>query len=180
MTAETSYLNPSMCSTCGGLCCQRLPGIYHPEDFERIFEHKLSVDLLVAIFHTGKVAVDSWVGDPRYDRFKTGFKEVDPEDMLDQAYYLRPKGIKALDKLVDTSWRDNRCINWEYGTGCTLAPENKPYQCKKLVPEISPKGEYVCTFKESDKCDKQDMSILWVPYQSMIEEAIKIYESNNN
>lgn len=170
----------SVCALCKGACCQSMPASYHPEDFERIFDEKISTDLLVKIFNSGIVAVDWWEDDPRNNGivFDDQGDIVKEEGHLDECYYLRPKGIHALDKLRDPTYRDNPCIHWNIKTGCQLDEFHRPYGCRTLVPDKA-NFPYGCNYKKEANGDKQAMAIAWIPYQKMIEEAIEIFDQKN-
>jgi Fe-S-cluster containining protein len=146
MTGELKIItNYSLCATCKGKCCNRLPGIYHPDDFRRIYNQDITVDLLVTIFKTGTVALDWWEGDPRSGQnqfYEEGDEEKEDDTLLDKCYYLRPKTINALNKLKDPAWRDNPCMNWSIGRGCSLDENHRPYGCRVLVPTEPINGEY--------------------------------------
>ena len=79
------YLNPKLCSECGGECCLRLPGCYTPNDIKRIFG---SVDKAV---QSGLVAIDWWEASP-------------------PLYYVRARSV-GVPRLYDPSW-GGRCIHW--------------------------------------------------------------------
>ncbi len=176
------HIDYSICKSCGGECCKRMPGSYHPADFERQYGEKISIELLVKIFQTNIVAVDWMENDPRLDDRNPILGEISweeyealennkPKDALDECYYLRPKriGIKGIQ---DPAWRGVPCINWHTETGCSLSEEQRPYGCLQLIP--SAKSPQDCDYEPAEKADKKALAIEWIPYQQMIEQALKI------
>lgn len=106
---KKNHLNENMCSTCGGNCCQRLPGIMFPEDFETI-NKKIIMDLL----NTGNYSIDCWEGE------------------IENPYWIRPATIKGKGKLIDKSW-GGICVFWS-STGCRFDKDLRPYGCRMLEP----------------------------------------------
>lgn len=183
------YADYSICKACGGKCCQSIPGAYHPNDFEQMYQEKLSVDLLLKIFQTSKVAVDYYEQDPRYDignplygdctfdEFIQNLKNT-PEEALTTCYYLRPKNFEGRNKLEHAAWRGSACINWTIASGCSLPEYERPKECRMLIP--SNEGHKYCKSKPEDKGTKKDMAIDWIPYQDIIEKALKIFNSKTS
>ena len=130
-----------LCAECGGKCCTSMPGIYSPDDFDT----PISIGLLLSLFETGNYAIDSWVDEP-------------------DIYFVRPR-IKGAPQLEE-SW-GGPCIH-HTSTGCNIDNEQRPKQCKVLIPS-------------SDNClappggNKHDFAMLWKPYQKILEEFITIH-----
>jgi Fe-S-cluster containining protein len=147
-----NYLNESLCAMCGGCCCRRMPGALSPEDALHLTGQDNIFDALRVLLSTGDYQVDWWEGDPR------------PDGELEQAFYLRPTVLDhRRTRLYSPSW-GGTCI-FLSETGCRLAPEDRPAECRLLEP------------KEDGNCDsgftKQDAAIAWIPYHDNIHLAAK-------
>ena len=137
------YLEPEICSKCGGFCCKTLPGGYLPTDFVGPLDLKESVRQALV----DKLAViDYWEGDP------TGGDR-------NRAYYLRPPCVAY--NLVDPAW-GGVCAYLGHD-GCVI--KNKPAGCKLLEPKED--GECVL-----HGVSKQELAIAWLPHTSIIEALI--------
>jgi len=148
------YFNYQMCSACGGKCCKHIAGSYWPEDFKE----PITTDFILSLLNNGKFAIDWWEGDA------TGGD-------LDVTYFLRPRHKN--EGAVNGSW-GGECINFTEGIGCSLSEENRPYQCRTLIPNYK-NGIVDCADLPEDKAGKQDCAIAWYPYQSIISEVISEY-----
>ena len=148
--------NQSICAACGGACCKKMPGIVHPNDIGRV-----TVGKLLKMIKEG-YQFDYWEGD------LTGLPEH--RDMT--FYYLRPMTIKSAGKPVDASW-GGQCIFWREGSGCNKSFDDRPRQCKALVPKKTEDGDCVW----SKRYSKVEMIKAWIPHNKIIVEAIdKAYE----
>lgn len=177
-TVDKIFTNYTLCGLCKGACCKSLPGIYHPADIERLLEQKISTNLLLKVFLTEKIAIDWYESDPRYD-IMDNKQAYNGGDGFQEVYYLRPRGINALHKLKDPSFRNNPCMHLNEQTGCELPEANRPFGCRSLVPNPL-NFPYGCSYSKDIDGSKQAMAIAWIPYQQMIEEAIEIYNNINN
>lgn len=139
-----NYYNKSMCALCGGKCCTKMAGSYIPEDFKE----KITADFIVSLLLTGKFAIDWWEASP-------------------VIYYLRPRHVQ--EEAVRGSW-GGICVNWKQETGCSLEKSDRPYGCRKLIPNLV-NGEPNCDYDKKDKAQKQDIAERWIPYQDILEEA---------
>lgn len=102
----------STCSECGGECCKRFPGIFHPQDFldiEKEYDSKI-------------MCLDFWEGE--YE--DTGVR---------QPYFVRMRSIKDRDRVANGLWF-GECINLG-NDGCKLPFERRAAQCIQLVPDES-------------------------------------------
>lgn len=166
-----TYTNYSLCAKCGGKCCQQMAGAYHPEDIKNLSEQTV-FDLLQA----GRHAIDWYEGDPRID-----WLDVDrtmPENPFSTVYYLRPRHVGK--PAIEGAHRGTPCINWNKQTGCQLKQEQRPLECRALVPQVDSHGSPVCTTHKKDKADKRSISIAWIPYQEMIKNAQSKYKEKCN
>lgn len=159
------FENLKRCKDCGGKCCKNFPGAYFPGDYG--FE-EITVENLLKMFRTGKIAVDWWFGSLR------GIPE-DEIDSLGLVYYIRPKR-KGVEALVDFDFiGDYTCI-FLASDGCELPFHQRPLNCRMLKP-----GE-----KEGERCrvdnnyTKEGAVIAWIPYQDIIKKAIILYEKERN
>ena len=117
MTANNE--NPSLCSACGGKCCLRMPGIYHPDDLGKTFaEVVIAVDKLL---RDGTAQIDWWEGD-------------EPE------YFVRPTALDWHANDVRSPTWGGRCALLT-DKGCALSWDRRPHQCRGLIPNPDKPGE---------------------------------------
>ena len=132
--------SPSLCKKCGGRCCKRMPGIASPEDIN-------CKGGIKTVLESGKWAIDWYEGDPR------------PGGRLNQVYYLRPR-IRGFNHLYHPAWADaGECI-FLRENGCFLSPDDRPLECRDLVP----KENYDCQAHYT----KKELAMLWIKYQKKI------------
>lgn len=136
--------SPNVCIPCGGKCCKALPGSCAPEDFK-----DLSYAGLKAVLLEGKYQIDYTIqgGNPLY-------------------YYIRPRTIQDKDKLLSASW-GGQCILLT-DTGCSLNFEERPYQCKTLVP----KNDTQKSCEQPKGVTKITTAVLWRPYQGILKQIL--------
>jgi Fe-S-cluster containining protein len=144
--------NTSLCSGCGK-CCKWMPGIVSPSDLKEI-----TVESLAGLFKAG-YQFDYWEGN------LTGNPEH--EDLT--FYYLRPQTKKSVGKVVDGSW-GGECV-FLTESGCSKAFEERPSQCKALIPSENRECHVPASY------EKSKMILEWLPYNEIISKTIdKIYE----
>ena len=105
---KQNYLNQSICITCGGACCRRLPGAAFPEDFIRPIKNSVREAL-----RSGK-----WVIDMRGGNF-----------------FIRPStkwNRKILSLSLDV---DGIGCVFLSKTGCALPADVRPKTCRSLEPK---------------------------------------------
>lgn len=152
---KRKYFNYKMCAACGGACCKRLAGSYVPNDFKE----EITIEFLLSLLQSGKFAIDWWEGDA------TGGE-------LDVTYYLRPRHKN--EAAIKGSW-GGECVNFTVAVGCSLSEEERPYQCRVLIPNYN-NGIDKCDTLPEDKADKQDCAAAWYPFQLIFEEVIRKYD----
>lgn len=139
--------NIELCTKCGGRCCKRMSGMYSPSDFEIV-----SVESIMNILNTEKCSIDWWEGDLR--------PNIPKKERLSQIYYIRPRHVDA--PIIDPSW-SGTCI-FLSSTGCELSYEDRPSNCRGLVPHI-----------DNSKCynnnSKEERVAEWIPYQDILVEC---------
>ncbi len=141
------------CRQCGGMCCQKMPGIAFPDDFG---PRETLTAVLVEYFRTGYWAIDCWEG-----------MDYEPNPLLRQTvYYVRPATVKAKaeGKLSDWSW-GGTCSLWSAEKGCSLAFNNRPRQCRTLEPSRN----YFEAYSGPD--DKEAAAIAWSSFQDELHAA---------
>jgi len=127
--------NQTICGTCGGQCCKNMPGIYSAGQVRKgKFDPKTMV---IDIIHRGKRA--GW----------TSYRVI------------RPRGIADGDKITTHLWPPNQCMHLT-DKGCALAWEDKPLQCKSLIP-----SEGKCTMVPSAR--DQQLYKSWKNRQKELE-----------
>lgn len=145
---------PDICAECGGYCCKKLPGVAYPSDFGR--SARTIREGVLAALRTGKWAIDWWEGDP------TG------RDLVDQAFYMRPAVVGEAG-VFHGAWDGNTCA-FLTSTGCELSHDDRPRECRLLVPARDP-------FNPTTACrspkgvSKKDASIKWLPYSDLLKEV---------
>lgn len=143
--------NPSICGPCGGKCCKKQPGIYHPDDFGETEEEVKSA--VIAGLDRGDLTIDWWEGDP------TG-----EDDDVSRGYFVRPA---SKDEEPSTRFRGlwhGECSRLG-PDGCELDWADRPAQCRALLP------------RENNKChlasalfEKQPLAVAWKPHWGWIRE----------
>ncbi len=153
--------NDRLCAKCGGACCKRMPGLFIPADFGL----SENVEGFKKRFMKERLAVDWWEGDIRYRDFRTAsFTESQGNEVLGQTYYVRPPVVGA-SKVFDPTW-GGACAKHSKETGCSLKFEERPYECRTLVPV----EDLQCERTEKD-LTKAEIITLWLPYQDLIQEV---------
>lgn len=165
MKRHLSILNTedsTLCGPCGGLCCKSLPGTTHPEEWGSTRE-EIREAIHVALA-SGRWSIDWWEGDPRPG------VSYESDEWLPAARYLRPRRVGA--DVIDAKW------NWEKwpctflrDDGCLLRHDQRPSECRSLMPSADSSQ---CR-PESDEFTKQSNAIAWIPYQDLIEQAMRLY-----
>lgn len=150
------HVKKETCSACGGKCCQRAPGLYHPADFG--LPGSASERNVLETLAEGNTAIDWWEGDPR------GTDREDP-DFHPRGYFLRPATAKQHGHLRDPSW-GGQCVHWTQQRGCALTPVERPAQCRRLIP--SPDEN--CTYDDEAAMEKQALALAWLPYYALLDE----------
>lgn len=140
--------NKEICSKCGGACCQALPGINSPQDFN------CSEKEILEALKSGKYALDYWDG------------EFENTGIYD-AYFIRPAIQGKEGQLIDPSW-GGFCTFWTPEDGCELSFKQRPLGCKSLLVNIIKPGH--CT---DGMFGKKEAVKAWLPYQEILIECIK-------
>jgi len=140
------YENTGICTTCGGKCCNEMPGACFPSDFG------LPGDLtkLNKALKSGKYTIDWWEGDPRSDKHE-----------FNRGYFVRPAIKGKLGIRHDPSWGGVCCLL--ENNACILSPDERPLNCQKLEPVSN--GSCIT----HDDCDKQKAAIAWIPYYEILK-----------
>lgn len=143
LAVVTNNERPDICGPCGGECCRRAPGAYHPSQFGP----KLGgVRELLA---SGVAAID-W-----YENFS-------PQHAA--GYYLRPARIDGRS-VFDPSW-GGTCVNLT-PAGCRLPFERRPYICRNLKPRRNrhcrvEKGVF------GESLSYREVATVWEPYFGLL------------
>ena len=144
--------SPEVCASCGGSCCNSLPGAFSPADLRA--DDGSFVQRLSELLASGKYSIDWWEGDP------TGGE-------LSLAYFVRP-ATKNSRGIMDASW-GGEC-NLHTPTGCPLPLAERPSGCATLAPSEGGKN---C----KKGYTKRKACVDWIPYTKKIEEAIALARS---
>lgn len=159
------YAKPDLCAKCGGICCKRAPGIFHPiEDFQG--DHKKIKKAVLS----GLATIDWWEGSPE-EQFTgvCGYPENDfcREESLrircTKGFYLRPPVKGKEHRRCDPSWGGAPC-SFLTPTGCVLLEKDRPHECRMLEP-----SEPECKYHGSEK---QELAIAWKPWWPILQELM--------
>lgn len=145
-----------ICKVCGGVCCKRAPGAYHPNDMLK-FGKSIGSGIVAAIL-SGEIAIDWYIGDPR--------KDVQKWCGFDRVFYLRPRH-KGHVALYDPSCAKGPDCIFLSKDGCNLKHDNRPKQCIDLDPKKCDKPKEIY----DRYITKRDIAIWWIEYQGVISEA---------
>lgn len=145
---------PTICSSCGGGCCKSYPGITSPTDFGAP-NREVLLQRLTEAFCSGKWAIDWWEGDPRPLDERVGGE-------LHQAYFIRPH-VKGEEQWGIRDATYGGPCTFHTDTGCALKHDQRPTQCRTLVPA----EDRMC--KQS--VYKQELVLAWLPYTDIILQA---------
>lgn len=149
-------LNLEMCTACNGVCCKTYAGIYIPNDLKM----EITENTLKALLDSGKYAIDWWEGDTR-------------GGSLNQTFFLRPRHEN--ESAIKGSW-GGCCVNFTNGIGCSLDPNNRPYQCRMLIPEYDfLTRKQNCYSAVKDKATKCDCADAWYSYQDIMQKVVDDY-----
>ena len=142
--------NASVCTPCGGQCCQRMPGTVFPADLDPNLRFMTIAGKAKAMLESGRYAIDWWEGSP-----------IEGDTSLEPGYYLRPatKGNEGL--WSDPGW--GGACTFHTDTGCSLSEEERPTECKALKP-VSP-GK--CEMPE-DWEGRRTGAKAWWPYRNIL------------
>lgn len=138
----------SVCAECGGACCKRYAGAYHPADFR----HEITEEFLESLFDPTikitPVSID-W-----YENF---------EEPGRKGFYIRPRHVGGDE--VDPSYGATCALLTP--TGCSLDWEHRPWQCRALKPE----KDHVC----SEPDGKLLAAKAWDQYHDILEKLYNKY-----
>jgi len=141
-----------ICSKCKGGCCKSLPGCVDPSELGEV-----TVESIIRKFEEG-FCFDYWEGS----------LTDDPEYKGLTGYFMRPQTLAHIKQVVHASW-GGRC-RFLKDTGCPFEYSKRPLGCRSLKPDKS----FICT--DDNGYGKKQSAIAWLPYNSIIEEAIKRLE----
>jgi Fe-S-cluster containining protein len=148
--------NKEICKKCGGVCCKKAPGAYHPKDMLK-FGKSIRRGIVASIL-SEEIAIDWYIGEPR-DGIQEGCG-------MDRVFYLRPRH-NGYAVLYDASWaRGPDCI-FLSKDGCNLKHDDRPKQCRDLDPEKCSKPKQI----GDNSITKRDIAMWWIKYQDIIYEA---------
>jgi hypothetical protein len=144
------------CAACGGKCCKQYPGMTSPEDWGAPDQEQMRTRLRAAL-NSGDYEFDDWFGDPT----KKSGGQFDVR-------MIRPTAQRRMGHKGE--W--DRCKLLK-DTGCSLPYEQRPKECRGLVPDAFDKG---CRGDYT----KQQAAIDWMSYQDLLrnlEDSIIMGES---
>lgn len=156
--------NESFCAQCKGVCCKMYPGTTMPEDWGAPREEVMK-ERLDEAFASGRWTIDWWGTDPRPAESRTNPPE------LKRAYFVRPAtiGYEGVRYHTDSQ---GRCTFLDDAVGCTLTEDERPTQCRMLVPAAKFPDE--CGY-QGKPYSKYDCAVAWLPYQHILTYYIFHY-----
>jgi hypothetical protein len=152
------HCNPTICTACGGQCCKRAPGVCYPSDFGL----PGSSDTLVNALLRGRYCIDYWEGD---------LHEREGDDNGPTAYFVRPAYKGDKERLVHAGW-GGECT-FLTNAGCSLAPEQRPTECRHLVPAAN----HECTV-DDPAIGKRNAAIAWLLHHKLLQEIVTTWSEN--
>lgn len=149
--------NPEICAKCGGKCCKKYSGAYHPDDFGI----SITEDSLEQILHNEDkpVSID-WCN--LYDG---------PNG---RGYYLRPRHVGG--DIVDPSYF-GQCMNLT-DTGCKFSYEDRPTACREMFPIES--GCCITSGMRVGMLDKELNANWWKPYHDILDKLCHKYDKGTH
>jgi Fe-S-cluster containining protein len=131
-----------LCKICKGKCCKRSAGVYLPTELT------ITKEAILNLLQKGKHAIDK-------------------DDSTATIYFIRPRHVNK--DSIDFSW-EGTCIHLT-DTGCSLPQEQKPYQCRTLVPDV-----IGCYYPDDSNGTFYEMVKIWSSkqYQKILKEVLKI------
>jgi len=128
-----------------------MPGIVSPRDIKEI-----TVETLSEMVKNGY----------QFDYWEGAFAKSGKYKGL-TAYYLRPSTKRSAGRIVDASW-GGECV-FLTETGCSKTFEERPSQCKALIPGVDG-----CDFGgKGKKYEKVPMIRSWLPHNQVILDTIE-------
>jgi len=157
MTKTLAQIHETLCTECGGVCCKQAAGIYWPDQIE------LTVEAITARVKVGAWAIDWWEGDPR------------PEGGLDRVYYVRPAHKNAQGAWLDASL-GGECFFLD-DRGCRLPLEERPIQCRMLIPLPLKAREENGGCQYTDGYNgKEAAARAWLPHQALMDDVVWVLQ----
>ncbi len=149
---------PDLCSPCGGQCCKRAPGIYHPS---QIFKGETPTfkDLLDALSNKASI---TWV-----EFCRSGLSKEDYSN-FETVPVILPRDVHSPDIVFRSSiW--GKCVHLT-DIGCSFQHQDRPLECQML--EARPDRE--CGLpKTFDRV--KDLLEQWLPYRDFMERFDDMY-----
>lgn len=149
---------PDLCSPCGGQCCKRAPGIYHPS---QIFKGETPTfkDLLDALSNKASI---TWV-----EFCRSGLSKEDYSN-FETVPVILPRDVHSPDIVFRSSiW--GKCVHLT-DIGCSFQHQDRPLECQML--EARP--EMNCGLpKTFDRV--KDLLEQWLPYRDFMERFDDMY-----
>lgn len=152
------------CKKCGGECCKRMPGIYHPSQFGPNLEG------VEELLRSRKAAIDWWEGPLE------GYEET--------SYYLRPAtkykpgSFRSVGHPFDASW-GGECVLLT-PNGCPLPFADRPWGCQALKPNPDVlKDDNARCSNDSGVPDKRLMALAWQPFAVRLAEIGRKVDDEN-
>jgi hypothetical protein len=159
-------IRPEICAPCGGRCCKTLPGAASPEDFGAP-DKSAMLARLTAAFAAGRWAVDWWEGEPsgdvrlRHDVYFPRPIAKDHDAGLLVPYYPEDMGSTWSPRMFECTFLGP--------TGCELAHEDRPLECRALEP----RADRNCVEHAGRR---QERALEWHAYQHVLKAAIKAHD----
>lgn len=176
--------NLSICAKCGGRCCKNYPGIFKPEELKDNFIERIGKDLVIVadIQVSPDVAKDLECPPEIYKElipYWDSLKRIGyVDDNTTEIYILavRPKAITDVSPVnAAVTYKGKQtctCSLWDKDSGCPLSHEERPWECKNLIPQPT----FACDYgdiKNSKEFLNLELVEAWKPYQDKLWDWIR-------
>jgi hypothetical protein len=153
-----------LCVLCGGLCCQRAPGRYAPEELASVSTAVVdagSVNVAgVDVAGVDVASVEAML-DAGFSSITASFIAV-CDRRAAVLFTLAVRGVGRGELVLCAS--DTRCLRLG-AVGCTLALGQRPFECAMMVPH-----------QQVPQCripDNLMMEEIWLPHQEVLRQVVE-------
>lgn len=182
--------NKEICGKCGGRCCKNNPGIYKGGEVEPSLTDIGRKYVIVADIIMNPALIKNFIsGDSEHNvdelvkASKKAWDIMSENALISGSYFcaymlaLRPigkndrAGLNGTMFFPDGKIRGNMC-SMLTKTGCTLSLNERPYECKALIPS----QDFKCS-GNNNICGimSHELIVSWVPLQGKMRKILREY-----